>query len=184
MLERNCRDAERAAREMEKVAHEQMLQQLGEAHGRAVEGLKASVQQSNDQSSRALQEQELAHRTAMESMKGAYEQQLAEVSEQLRHAVEMDKRNQEQAAHMRMMAAEEVREGMFKEYRELEDELNAIRAAYGEQDRRQQAEIAESHTQIQMLSNELSLSRLQLVQKQELEDELSQSISGMKQTLY
>lgn len=43
---------------MEKVAHEQMLQQLGEAHGRAVEGLKVSVQQSNEQSGHALREQE------------------------------------------------------------------------------------------------------------------------------
>lgn len=124
------------------------------------------------------------HMSAMESMKDAYEQQLAEMSEQLRHAVEMDRRNQEQAVHLRLRAVEEVKEGRVREYKELEDELHAIRAAYSEQDRRQQAEIAESHTKIQLLSNELSMSRLQLAQKQEMEDELSQSINGMRQTLY
>lgn len=173
-----------AAHAMSEAGHEQMLQQLGEAHGRAIEGLKLTLQQSHDQNAHALRQQEEVHRQAMQAMQDTYEDQLKQTASQVHLAVQADHIHQEQAAEFRASVLEDAKETKLREYKELEDELLAIRTEYGEQDRLMREELGRAQTQVQMLSNELTLSRLALAQKQELEDGLSLSIHSMRNSLH
>merc|ERR1711957_843468 len=88
------------------------------------------------------------------------------------------------AAQSQVTAVDDAKKIMLQEYRMLEDELRSIRSEYSEQDKRQRYKLEQAEDQIQIITEELTVSQMQLARQQASENDLHTSMNELRQSWY